>query len=298
MKADPRQLACVVLGMLLSACPPPPGSQFPTADDALRRMHETYACSRGVQGEAKLEYLGKEGRIRADMLYIAMLPEQLSFSVISPFGVTLSRLTSDGKDFALFDFREKLFLQGPANTCNVARFTQVPVPPFALAQMFRGESPVLVHQPNQASIKWEGGFLADGEYLISIQSKHGATQEIRMRPSPDDWELPWEKQRVRVLEVAVSQNGYELYRAELDDHKAAQTAAPFKDPDGLDPTIPPSGPLCNAEVPRRMRLQVPDTDQELTLRVKEVHHNPPLQSGVFQQAKPSGVRVRSAVCRD
>jgi hypothetical protein len=293
-----RQLLGIGVCMLATACPSPPQSQCPTADDALRRMRETYACSRGVQGEAKLEYLGKEGRIRADMLYIAMLPEQLSFSVISPFGVTLSRLTSDGKDFALFDFREKLFLRGPANTCNVTRFTQVPVPPFALAQMFRGESPVLVHGPNQATIKWEGGFLADGEYLISIQSKHGATQEIRLRPSPEDWELPWEKQRVRVLEVAVTQNGYELYRAELDDHKATKTAVAYKDPDGLDPTIMPSGPACNAEVPRRMRLEVPDTDQQLTLRVKEVHHNPPLQSGVFQQATPTGVRVRSAVCRD
>jgi hypothetical protein len=298
MAADFRQLLGVVLGALATGCPQPPSSQFPSADAALKRMRDTYSCSRGVQGEAKLEYNGKEGRIRADMLYIAMLPEQLSFSVISPFGVTLSRLTSDGRDFALFDFREKLFLQGPANTCNVTRFTQVPVPPFALAQMFRGESPVLVHQPNQASIKWEGGFLADGQYVIAIQSKHGATQEIRIRPSPDDWELPWEKQRIRVLEVAVTQNGYELYRAVLDDHKAAQTAPAYKDPDGLDPTLPPSGPACNAEIPRRMRLEVPDTDQELTVRVKEVHHNPPLQSSVFQQATPTGVQVRSAVCRD
>ncbi len=284
----------------LTGCPAPPQSPFPTAKDALDRMHATYACSRGVQGEAKVEYFGKEGRIRGDMLYIAMLPEQLSLSVISPFGVTLSRLTSDGQNFALFDFREKLFLHGPANTCNVARFTQAPVPPFALAQMFRGEAPVLVHEPQQARIEWSGGFLADGEFVIEIDSKYSAREEIRLVPSPDDWELPWQQQRVRVLEVMVEQQGVELYRAILDGHKAATTAPPYKDPDGLDPVLQPSGPACNAEVPRRMRLEVPDTDQELVLRVKdkELHHNPPLQPRVFQQVIPRGVRVQSSICRD
>lgn len=293
-----RAFGVFSLPILVSCCGGAPPSQFPTAKDALDRMHATYACSRGVQGEAKVEYFGKEGRIRGDMLYIAMLPEQLSLSVVSPFGVTLSRLTSDGKDFSLFDFREKLFLVGPANTCNVARFTQVPVPPFALAQMLRGEAPVLVHAPNQATISWESAFLSEGEYVIKIESKHAARQEIRLRPSPDDWGQPWQKQRVRVLEVAVEQHGSELYRALLDDHSSAKTAAPYKDPDGLDPVLPPSGPACDAEAPRRMRLEVPDTDQELTLRVKEVQHNPPLQPGVFQQAQPSGVKVRSAVCTD
>jgi hypothetical protein len=292
-----RRFALALLPLSVG-CGGAPPSQFPTAKDALDRMHATYACSRGVQGEAQVEYFGKEGRIRGDMLYIAMLPEQLSFSVISAFGVQLSRLTSDGKDFRLFDFREKLFLEGPANTCNVTRFTQVPVPPFALAQMLRGESPVLVHQANQATIEWESGFLGGGQYVIEIQSKHGASQEIRLIPSPDDWAKNWRKQRVRVLEVAVTQQGTELYRAILDDHRSVNTAAPYKDPDGLDPVLPPSGPVCRAEVPHRMRLEVPDTDQELSLRIKEVHHNPPLQPGVFQQAQPSGTKRRSAVCTD
>ena len=114
----------------------PPPSQFPSAADALERMRSTYACSRGIQGEAKIDYFGEQGRVRGNVLYKSMLPRRLRFDVFSPFGVTLSTLTSDGQRFMLFDLREKVMLQGQANTCNVARFTQVPVPPHALAQMF------------------------------------------------------------------------------------------------------------------------------------------------------------------
>lgn len=271
----------------------PPPSQFPSAQDALARMHATYACSRGIQGEAKLDYFGEQGRVRGNVLYMSMLPDSLRFDVFSPFGVTLSTLTADGRDFALYDLREKSFLSGPANTCNVMRFTQVPVPPFALAQLLRGEAPVLVHEQPQATLAWEGGV-----YVLRVTSKHSATQEIHLEPNPNDWAEPWAKQRVRVLEVRVAQHGMDLYHAYLADHVAASTAPPRKDQDGLEPTLMPSGPECHAEIPRRLRLVTPDTDQELVLRNKDVVHNPPLPEGSFRQGPPRGVTIRRSVCAD
>ncbi len=282
------------LGLGLVGCQAsPPPSQFPSAADALARMHDTYACSRGIQGESKIEYFGERGRVRGSVLYLAALPESLRFDVYSPFGVTLSTLTSDGREFALYDLKEKQFLRGPANACNVARFTQVPVPPFALAELLRGEAPVLVHEPAAATIAWEG------EYVIRITSTRSATEEIHLEPTPADFALPWQQQRVRVTEVRVAQHGLDLYRAYLADHEAAATAAPQKDSD--DPTalvLPPSGPPCNAEVPRRLRMVTPDTDQELVFHVKEASHNPPLSPGVFRQEVPRGVTVRFAACAD
>ena len=47
-----------------------------------------------------------------------------------------------------------------------------------------------------------------------------------------------------------------------------------------------------------MRLVVPDTDQDLVLRVKSAEHNPPLISGTFRQEVPAGVRLRLSSCRD
>ena len=278
----------------LSGCCGPPPSQFPNARAALDRMRETYSCTRGVRAEAKVDYFGDRGRVRASVLYMANQLERVRFDVFAtvPVYQIVSTLTSDGENFTLYDLREKVFLYGPANTCNIARFTQVPVPPFALVQLLRGEAPVLVHSPEQASIEWDG---CDG-YAIDIKSKHGASQLIHLEPTPETWNEPWQKQQVIVRDVTVTQQGYELYRAVMDDHEPAQTAKPDEDPDGIGPPTPPSGPACSAPLPRRMRLEVPDGDQELILRLQEAVHNPPLAEGVFTQPQPRGVSVRHADC--
>jgi hypothetical protein len=276
-----------------TACGGPPPSRFPTAADALTRMRDTYACSRGVGGEAKIDYFDDRGRVRGELLYVAVLPEQLRFDVVSPFGLTVLSLSSDGRDFALYDLQNKQFFRGPANGCNVARFTRVPVPPFALAQMLRGEAPVLIHEPSRATIDWSGG-----AYELTIPGQHQAVERIRLLPVPPDFQKPWTQQRVRVLEVRLEQRGHEVYRAVFEDHQPTQTAAPKADDDGLDEPIPPSGPACSAEVPRAVRFEVPWSGQDLILKAKEIAHNPPLHADVFVQETPSGVSTRAALCSD
>lgn len=285
-----------VSALLLPACGSAPQSRFPTAKDAIERMRSTYECSRGLQGEASLDYYGDEGRVRGGVLYYAMLPERLRFDVVSPFGVTISTLTSDGKDFALYDLQNKTFLYGPASTCNVARFTQVPVPPFVLTQLLRGEAPVLVHRDVDASIEWRNGFFSGGSYLIRLRSKHDAREEIRLIPTPADFDKPWQQQRVRVLGVRVEQKGVDLYEATLKDHRGVHTKAALPDPDNLGPPLPPSGPQCSAEVPRSVRIEVPPSDRDIVFKNKEQWHNPPLIPHVFEQKCPPGMRCRFSSC--
>jgi hypothetical protein len=214
------------------------------------------------------------------------------FDIISPFGATISTLTADGRDFALYDLRQKQFLHGPANTCNLSRFTRIPIPPHALVQLLRGEAPVLVHAREAATIDWESG-----RYAIRISSKHQATEQIFLEPLPEDFGLDWSQQRVRVLEVAVSQADVVLYRAELAGHQPGRTSPPLVDAEGIDPPMPPSGPECSAQIPSRIRLEVPNSDQELILSNSEVFHNPPLSEGAFRQRPPGGVVIRSSPCQ-
>jgi len=278
---------------LLGACArPAPASQFPTADAAIGRMRATYACSRGLMGESKVDYMAEGRRVRGGMLFVTSRPDRVRFDVVSPFGVTLSTLTSDGKDFALLDVSNKQFWVGPASECNVARFLRVPVPPFALVSLLAGEAPVLVHAPGAARLSWDSG-----AYLVSIDSTHGASEEIRLLPTPADWNKPFSEQRVRVQEVRVVQQGIELYRADLDDFATTRTAAPRKDPDGIDPDVPPSGPACSTEVPRHVHIVSEASAQDVIIVHKDASHNPPLTEGIFRQTAPPGVKVRVAVCR-
>jgi hypothetical protein len=278
---------------VLACCPgrEKPASVFPTADDALGRMKASYACVNGVQGTAKIDNWSPKGRVRGEVLIFAVNPARVRFDVVS-FGTTLYALASNGTEFELLDTKEKEFLHGPASACNLARLTQVPVPGHALVALLRGEAPVLVHQPAEAAIVWD-----EGHYRVNVQSKHGATQEIQLEVRPEDWEKPWNQQRLRVIDVGVKQSGVDLYHAELKNHAAATTAAARVDPDGIDPPVPPSGPACDAELPRSIRVDVPHSEQEVTFQYKEAKWNPPIIAGAFTLVQPGGVRRRYVDCR-
>ncbi len=274
----------------LAGCAPP--SQFPTAEVAIASLRQEHGCSRGIRGEAKLDYFDDQGRIRVNTLFLAQHPDNVRMDLISPFGGTLATLTADGKTFTLLDTREKAFFVGPAHQCNVERFLRVPVPPAALVQLMAGEAPIVVHEPGQARIEWRGG-----RYVIDIDSRHDVHEAIELVPRDEDWEKPFTEQRLRVVAVTVEQQGVELYRAELKDHRPATTAAPREDPLGIDDPVPPSGPECHAEIPRYVRFVVPLSERDVVFEHQQVEHNPPLIEGVFTQQPPGGVSVRHSMCQ-
>lgn len=284
--------ALVVLGAVTGCQRAAPPSRFPDAASILARLHDEQSCSRGLSGEGKIDYFGKEGRIRGSLLFMVASPDHVRLDVVSPFGATVSTLTSNGDEFSLYDLRQKVFLHGPANACNLAQFTHVPMPPHALVSLLRGEAPVLVHEPSAATLSWEGG-----RYVVRVSSSHAATQEIAISPSDADYDKPYAAQRLDLMSVEVRQQNYVLYRAELEQHEPARTAPPRSDPDGIDPDVPPSGPECSARVPRRLHLEVPAEEQDLVLTISEIAHNPPLKTGAFEQRPPGGVVVRSSPCQ-
>lgn len=283
------------LVVFVTGCPSvkPPPSQFPTADAALDRMKATYACVNGVQGTAKIDHFSPSGRIRGDVYILAVNPDRVRFDIVSPFGATLYTLTSNGTLFQLLNVGEKELLHGPASACNLARLTQVPIPGHALVSLLRGEAPVLVHDPGAATIAWDGS----GFYRLLIQSTRDATQEIHLEPRPEDWSLPWSEQRLRVKDVRVAQRGVDLYHVALSNHEAIQTSAPRVDPEGIDDPIPPSGGVCHAEIPRSIRMRVPNTEDDVIFQYKEAKWNPPLVRGAFTQPVPGGVVRRYVDCQ-
>jgi hypothetical protein len=292
MRAARALLRALGIGLALAACHrAAPPSRFPSARDAIDAMRATVACSRGLVGEGTFDYFGDEGRVRARSLYVVARPAQLRFDVINPMGGVLSTLTSDGHTFAFYDLRAREFLTGPADECNIEKALRVPVPPAALGELLTGQAPILAHRPEQARIGWESG-----AYVLEIESDHAAAEKVRLVPRDEDWQRPWQEQRMRVLEVRVSQQGLVLYEARLDEHRAASTASARIDPEGFEPAVPPSGPSCNAEVPRRLRFLIPGAGRDIVFIQGDVHHNPPLLEGAFHQIAPGGVRVRRSSC--
>ncbi len=282
----------LAVGSAMGCGTPPPASQLPNARAALDRLHATQDCGGGLQASAKIDHFGKQGRVRGDLLMFAVWPASLRMDVVSPFGVTLATLTSDGARFSLSDLREKRFFAGPASACNIARLTTVPMPGHVLVSLLRGESPVLLHDAKAATVEWSSG----GYYVLRIQGGRGAEETIHVAPHPADRQLPWEKQRMRLLDVEVKQQGIVLYHAELEGHRPASMAKERIDPDGIDPPILPSGPVCKAELPESIHVEVPGQNADVLFRYETVSWNPPLVEGLFAQPVPGGMAVERVVC--
>ncbi len=292
----PRALpvAVPILALLsVAGCgSPPPASQPPSARAAIDRLHDAQDCALGVQAAAKIDHFGKQGRVRGDLLLFALWPARLRMDAVSPFGVTLATLASDGTSFSLSDLREKKFYVGPASACNIARLTTVAMPGHVLVSLLRGDAPVLKHDPSKASIAWD----KKGYYVVHIDGANRTEEELHLEPHPSDLALPWNQQRMRARRVKVQQEGIVLYDAELADHKPTATAKERVDPEGIDPPVPPSGPACTTEIPRRIHVQVPGTESDVQFRYDDVKVNPPIVEGVFTQEIPGGLEVMRVTC--
>jgi hypothetical protein len=277
-----------------TGCPStaPPASRFPSVEAAVDRMHAGQACGLAVQANAKIDHFGKQGRVRGDLLMMVAVPARIRMDAVSPFGVTLATLTSDGSRFALADLRDKRFYSGPAKACNIARLTTVPIPGPVLVDLLRGEAPVLKRGGAAGTIQWN----SSGYYVVTIPGTNNAVEEIHLVPRPEDFARPWAEQRVRILSVEVRQEGLVLYRAELADHAQAATAKPRVDPDGIDAPIPPSGPACDAELPRRIHVEVPGLKEDVLFRYEQVTWNPPLIRTVFTQPPQAGLAPVDVDC--
>lgn len=270
----------------------PPPSQVPSVATALERLRATGRCEVAIQASAKIDHFGEHGRVRGDLLMFVAIPARIRMDAVSPFGATVVTLTSDGRTFALADFREKHFFTGPASACNIARLTSVPVPPTVLVDLLRGQAPVLKHDSSAGQLVWS----SKGYYVVTLPSTRDATEELHFAPRPDDWGKPWAEQRMRLLDVTVRQYGNVLYHAELAGHAVAAMGKDRVDELGVDPVIPPSGPLCDAEIPKRIHLEVPDPSEDVVFRYGETTWNPPLPAGVFLQPPPEGMRVEPVEC--
>ncbi|HEX2731646.1 MAG TPA: lipoprotein insertase outer membrane protein LolB [Polyangiaceae bacterium] len=280
--------------LFVSACWPAakaPASQFPSAEPALEQLRAQHSCSRALRGEAKIDSFSPQGRLKVGALFMLEHPQSLRLDLLSPLGGTLGTLTSDGARFALLDQKERRFYVGSANQCNIERFLQVPVPPAALAQLMAGEAPVLVHEPNAATIAW-----SDGHYRIEIDSRHGAHETIELEPHASDFAKPYAEQRLRVIRVRVEQQGVTLYEAELAGYHSGAMATSRIDPFGLDPQVDPSGPVCHVEVPSRIRFNVPVSERDVVFESTALEHNPPLLPESFTQSPPAGVAIKAAPC--
>ena len=291
-------LMAIGLGFTLG-CHGAPRATFPTPAAALEHLGQQTSCSRAIEGDADLVVSSALFNLRAKLLYMAEAPDKVRFDIYSSFGITLSTLTSNGQNFALYSLDEKRFWYGPAKTCNLQKFTRVPIPPFALVEILRGRAPVLAHEPGSARIRFKQSWFGRGHYVVTVRGAHETTEKMTFGVPPEDWNLPLSEQRLRLLSVRVKQAGELLYKVELSDYRAAHRAESELSLEEKEMGIlpqPPSGPVCETELPGTLKFSIPGTAYSLKIENNEVAHNPALHAGAFTQPVPQGVVSEYSDC--
>lgn len=271
----------------------PPSSQFPDARSAVGRLDATYASVTGLQGSATIDYLSDRGRVRGDLSMLVTAPAKLRFAVRANVVGAAGEVASDGLRFTADDKAHGRYVFGPATPCNVARITQVPLASKELVPMLWGMRPAIDEPISCSSLRWD----RDGYYAVML-GQGARAHELHLAPHPDDWAKPWSAQRVRLVGVIGWQDERMLYRVTLRDHRPTGTASPLVDPDGLNPDVPPSGPMVTVDVPRALHVEMPDRNTDVLLRIDQAYLNPPLLPKAFEIAFTPGVPAEESMCSD
>jgi hypothetical protein len=249
----------------------------------------------GVRGRAKIDYLGKNGRVRGDVVVLAGAPANLRLGITANVVGAAGEISSDGKEFVADDKSSQRYMIGPAKPCNIAKLTQVPLPSTELVPMLWGMRPKIDGPIACDGLSWS----SDGYYRVMLREQgKPLAHELDLAPSPDDWSKPWSEQRVRLVGVIGWEGEKLLYRVTMGDHAPTRTADPLVDPEGLSPSIPPSGPQVVVDVPRKIHVEVPDKGSDVVFKYEDATVNPPLVPNAFHLNVRPGVPVDYADCED
>jgi hypothetical protein len=251
----------LVLGLALAACGPVPRPKdaYDSASDLLGDLRRLREQVRSFRITGKVDHFGEEQRVQGKTYLFARLPGRLRIDVLSPFGNTLSVLTVASDRFALADYRENRFLEGPAEPCNIARLIRVPLPADEVIRVLVGHSPII---EGQERVEWD----RQGFYRVEIR----------------------DGERVQTLEVGPDRSALPLRRSRLVEGGEKV----------FDMTFDRWRRVDGAHVPHEIRVEMPREQADLLMRYDEegVEVNVDLPDDAWIQSFPEGARVEPVTC--
>jgi hypothetical protein len=262
-------------------------------------LDATYGQIVGIAGEAKMDFMGQKGRVRAHVMMKVAAPARLRFAISADVVGSAGEVASDGDVFEVDDKGNGRYVVGKATPCNVAQVTQVPLPLSELVPMLWGMRPAIAGPVVCDAVQWSN----HGYYVVMLRSEgQNLAHELDVAPYIEDADKPFSQQRLRLLSVVGWQGeaGKEslVYRVTMKDFKPVKTAAAKVDPMGIDPVVPPSGPDVTMELPWSIHVEVPSKHSDVIFQYSEIKANPPNESDTFQLHMPDGIPVVTSTCED
>lgn len=255
--------ACLlVCGLAVAACGPVPRPRdaYDSAPDLLADMRALREKVRSFRIRGRVDHFGEEHRVQGKTFLFAELPGRLRVDLLSPFDSTLSVLTVEKEAFALADFREHRFLEGPAEPCNIARLIRVPLPVDDVIRVLTGHSPII---DGAAEVEWS----REGFYRVTVA----------------------DGQRVQTMEIGPERGSLPLRRSRLEEGGSTV----------FDMTFDRWRVVDGHYVPHEIRVKMPREEADVLVRYDDdgVELNVDLPGDAWTQSFPDGAEVERVECR-
>ncbi|HEY6877049.1 MAG TPA: DUF4292 domain-containing protein [Polyangiales bacterium] len=256
----------LLLGALLGGCT---GATCPAqliTDPSQAIAAQKHAPIRSLRAEAKIDQRGREGRIKGKLMMFVERPDRVRFDAMTQFGPALI-LTSDGKTFALSDFKDGRYLTGPACAESLGRVIGVALASSEVASVLLGEAPLIAGS--------ESLMCSHGVYKLERKAKDGAREELELAVHEGDRKKAPQEQRLYLASATLwNARGAKLYRVRYEDYK--QVGA--------------------AEFPHTVRIDDYTNGSDALLRLSDVAVDVTVPNGAFTQTPRAGLAVELLAC--
>ncbi len=226
---------------------------LPSAAEALAELQSSESSRRSLAAMGRVTYFGEEGRVRLRAVIVVERPGRFRLETLTPLEQPIDVMTSDGSRIWLLSGGK--LREGPATPENIARIIPVPLRAEDLVDAMLGGIPT-GERFTASSISW-----ADEDHTrwrLVLDGAGGERATLVVDP---------ETKRVESVAMARA-DGVERLRVAFDKFEAAEGAG---------------------ELPRRIKLEIPDRDTEVTIKLKEVTVNGAIDPALFRLRAPPGV---------
>jgi hypothetical protein len=264
-----RVAALAALVGALSACGGAtcPVQRINDPAQALRAQQAGRAPIRSLRAEAKIDQRGKQGRIKGRIMMFVERPDRVRFDAMTQFGPALI-LTSDGKKFALTDFKENRYTTGEACAKNIARVVGVALSSADVASVLLGEAPLIA--PKSQSLA-----CSDGAYELERSGVDGSREQLTFRVHSEDRTAPPEAQRLYLASATVwARDGEKLFRVRYEDYRQ----------------------VGGHELPHTVRIDDFANDADALLRLEDAKVDVQVPEGAFTQTARVGLKIEELAC--
>lgn len=180
-----KRLLCLLtwLLLLLAACAPPPKKAIPLTvpegldSRLLERLHGEAPLFNNLEGIAKVK-LSRNGKsVKLTHALFAEKPDKLRSEVLSPFGLPLVMLATDGERLSVYDLRERKFYRGPASNRNIQALLQIPLRIEDLVPVLLYQVPVMAYERHSLQVE------DDSRYRLSLVGEGERRQDVFFDPA-------------------------------------------------------------------------------------------------------------------